>query len=203
MQTGTIDNAPYFRILPAQGPNSNNSCQGGQMKRLIPSRSMLVASTALVLAVGGTGAAQATGMVHLIGTNDIQNGAVTTAKIHLHAVGWDQLTADLQAKFGSGTQGPIGPQGPKGEKGETGATGPQGPAGPQGPKGEKGDSGATGPQGPQGQQGQQGPQGPQGPQGVQGPAGTPILYESTQSCTPDLCIDAAPDPQGLAGSGGW
>lgn len=29
------------------------------------------------------------------------------------------------------------------------------------------------------------------------------LYESQQSCTPDLCIGAAPGPDGSAGSGGW
>jgi hypothetical protein len=29
------------------------------------------------------------------------------------------------------------------------------------------------------------------------------LYESQQGCTPDLCIDAAPGPDGSAGSGGW
>jgi hypothetical protein len=29
------------------------------------------------------------------------------------------------------------------------------------------------------------------------------LYESQQGCTPDLCIDAAPGPNGSAGSGGW
>lgn len=28
-------------------------------------------------------------------------------------------------------------------------------------------------------------------------------FESQQSCTPDLCIDAAPGPDGSAGSGGW
>ncbi len=29
------------------------------------------------------------------------------------------------------------------------------------------------------------------------------LYESQQSCTADLCIAAAPGPNGLAGAGGW
>lgn len=29
------------------------------------------------------------------------------------------------------------------------------------------------------------------------------LYESQQGCTPNLCIDAAPGPDGSAGSGGW
>jgi hypothetical protein len=36
-----------------------------------------------------------------------------------------------------------------------------------------------------------------------GAAGTPILFESTGNSTPDLAIDMAPGPQGLAGSGGW
>jgi len=39
--------------------------------------------------------------------------------------------------------------------------------------------------------------------GHTGPPGTPILFESTQECAPDLCLDAAPDPAGDAGSSGW
>jgi hypothetical protein len=45
--------------------------------------------------------------------------------------------------------------------------------------------------------------GPKGATGPAGPAGTPILYESTGTSTPDLAIDMAPGPDGSAGSGGW
>ena len=50
---------------------------------------------------------------------------------------------------------------------------------------------------------QTGPQGPTGEQGPQGPAGTPQLFESTLSNTPDLGIDPAPAPDGNSGTGGW
>jgi hypothetical protein len=160
------------------------------MKRLIPSRSMVVALAALVFSVGGLGAADAAGVLH-IGTANIKNsavtnvklhdGAVTQSKIHPGAVGYNQLNAFVQNKLSSalgtpgsqgapgvnGTDGTNGITGPQGPKGDTGATGPRGPAGPQGPDG---DTGATG------VQGQQGIPGPQGPQGTAGQNAQALPY---------------------------
>lgn len=67
----------------------------------------------------------------------------------------------------------------------------------------RGQTGPAGARGPAGAVGATGAQGPRGDSGPQGPAGTPILFESTQECSPDLCLDAAPDPAGDAGSSGW
>ena len=50
---------------------------------------------------------------------------------------------------------------------------------------------------------QTGPQGPQGPAGPPGTSGASAPLESSRVCTPDLCIDDAPDPAGSSGSGGW
>jgi hypothetical protein len=52
------------------------------IRRFRPSPAMVVASIALFVAVGGISWAAAT-----IGTNDIQNKAVTAKKLHNHAVG--------------------------------------------------------------------------------------------------------------------
>jgi hypothetical protein len=68
---------------------------------------------------------------------------------------------------------------------------------PAGLKGKPGPAGATG------AAGSAGPAGPTGATGPRGPAGTPSSFESTESCTPGLCIDAAPGPLGKAGGGGW
>jgi hypothetical protein len=59
-----------------------------RMRRLIPSPAMLVACLALVLSLGGVGYAAAT-----IGTKDIRNDAITSAKIKDGAV----RPADLRA----------------------------------------------------------------------------------------------------------
>jgi hypothetical protein len=63
----------------------------------------------------------------------------------------------------------------------------------------------TGPAGPQGAKGATGARGATGATGATGPQGAPASAtgESIQSCTPDLCIDAAPGQDGSAGGGGW
>lgn len=168
------------------------------LKRFIPSRSMAVALTALVFSVGGIGAADAAGVIH-IGTSNIKNGAVTNVKLHdgavtqskIHpgSVGYNQLNAFMQDKLSSalgtpGATGATGPQGPQGIPGVNGTNGTNGAQGPKGNIGATGAVGATGPQGPVGPQGPKGdtgatgatgaigPRGAEGPQGPQGPAGT-------------------------------
>lgn len=150
------------------------------MSRFIkrPSAALIVAVVALVMAMGG-GAYAANSVLSngSVGTAQLKRGAVTNPKIHQGAVTGAKLSANVRNKLNS--KGQTGPQGPKGA---TGARGPKGPAGAPG---------------------QTGPQGPQGATGPQGPAGTPILFSSTQNCTSHLCLDAAPGPDGSAGSSGW
>jgi hypothetical protein len=93
-----------------------------------PSGPMVVSTLALVVALGGTSYAAAT-----IGTRDIQNNAITSAKINAGAVTSSDIrdgnvrSQDLAP--GVVRQGPQGPQGPAGADGVDGETGPQGPAG--------------------------------------------------------------------------
>jgi hypothetical protein len=158
-----------------------------------PTPALLVAFVALFVALGGGGALAATKLI--VHTHNIANGAVTNRKLGNGSVGLKKLNIHVRSALAkTGGRGVVGQPGPTGPQG---AEGPQGATGPQGPQGPKGDTGA------QGAKGDTGPSGPQGGRGVQGPAGTPILFASTQNCTPDLCIDAAPGPQGAAGGGGW
>ena len=92
------------------------------------------------------------------------------------------MSASLLNQLG---EGPSPSSGSTQVEGPSGASGPRGLTGARGPKGAKGANGAPGVAGPQ------------------GPAGTPILFQSTESCTPDLCIDAGPGPDNSGGSGGW
>jgi hypothetical protein len=77
-----------------------------------------------------------------VGTPQLKQNAVTSAKIAPDAIRTGQIVDGslLTADFKTG-QIPQGPQGPKGDKGERGDTGPRGPAGLQGPRGPSGISG--------------------------------------------------------------
>jgi Collagen triple helix repeat (20 copies) len=160
-----------------------------------PSPALLVAVIALFVALGGGAATAATKL--LIHSGDIADGAVTNHKLANRSVGIHKLKIPLRAALAKAASAPRGVVGAQGPQGATGPQGPQGAQGAQGAQGPKGDTGA------QGAKGDTGPAGAQGGRGIQGPAGTPILFASTQNCTPDLCIDAAPGPQGAAGAGGW
>jgi hypothetical protein len=172
-----------------------------------------VAYVALVLATGGTSYAAGVIPAGSVGTQQLQNGAVTSQKVRAHsllAVDFKQGQlpqgkatstggALLDGPFGAG---PVGPQGPKGDtgpagptgltgsqgpKGDAGPAGPAGPAGSQGPKGDTGPAGPAGPAGSQGPKGDTGPQGPQGAPGMQGAQGPQGLQ----------------GPQGAAGISGY
>jgi hypothetical protein len=92
----------------------------------------VMATVAVAVALGGTGAAALT-----IGTRQIRDGAVTTAKLHSGAV----TTAKL--RNGAVTAAKIAPGALQGSHfapgelpaGPAGSAGPQGPAGPRGPAG--------------------------------------------------------------------
>jgi hypothetical protein len=202
-----------------------------RLKMRRPSPAMLVAFVALFVALGGGAATAATTL--LIHSDNIAAGAVTNHKLADRSVGVHKLKLPLRAALAKaataprgvvGQQGPQGATGPQGAigatgdtgttgakgdtgttgaKGDTGTTGAKGDTGTTGAKGDTGTTGAKGDAGATGARGATGATGPQGDPGIQGPAGTPILFASTQNCTPDLCIDAAPGPQGAAGAGGW
>jgi hypothetical protein len=86
-----------------------------------PSPAMLVALTALFVALGGTGYA-ATRLLprNSVGEHQLRNSAVTGHKIRPHTI----RLSDIATSTRNSLRGPTGPQGPQGP------TGPQGPAGP-------------------------------------------------------------------------
>jgi hypothetical protein len=102
---------------------------GGRRLHL-PSPAMIVALTALFLALGGSTYAAITLPAHSVGTKQLKNGAVTGKKVKTGSL--------LAANFKAG-QLPAGPQG------STGPTGPIGPAGPAGANGNAVLSGAGAP----------------------------------------------------------
>jgi len=107
-----------------------------------------LAAAAIFLALSGTAVA-VTLPSGSVGTRQLHNGAVTSAKVRDGSL----LARDF--RVGELRRGPQGP------RGETGPTGEPGPAGPAGPSGPQGGAGAPGPQGPPGAQGPQGPRGPE------------------------------------------
>lgn len=104
-------------------------------RRFRPSPAMVVASLALLVALGGTGiaAVSATAPPNSVNTAAIQSGAVTNSKLHADAVTTAKVKNGslLKLDFKAG-QLPAGPAGPPGA------------AGAPGPKGDKGDKGDTG-----------------------------------------------------------
>lgn len=109
-------------------------------KRFVPSPAMVVALIALAFA----SMTPATAAVRkLIGTKNIKDSAITTAKIQKGAVTKDRLAPDI---IQSGIKGETGLQG---LKGDTGPAGPKGDAGSTGAQGPKGDVGVAGPAGAQ------------------------------------------------------
>jgi hypothetical protein len=107
----------------------------------LPRPSTALALVALAVALGGTGYAATVLPAGSVGTAQLKNNAVVSAKVKnrsLRAV--DFASGQLPA----GESGPAGAQGPQGPAGSAGLQGPAGPAG------SKGDTGGQGPQGPPG-----------------------------------------------------
>ncbi|MGH2862004.1 MAG: hypothetical protein ACRDLT_10950 [Solirubrobacteraceae bacterium] len=163
-----------------------------------PSPAAVISTVALVFALSGSAVAASKLIVH---TGNIANGAVTGKKLHKGAVGFTKLSASVREALGSAGSAHGVVTGPQGPQGATGPQGPKGATGLQGPKGDTGSQGLQGATGSQGSKGDTGAQGPKGDTGATGPAGT--AFESTTFCQPNVCIDAAPGPQGYAGTGGW
>jgi hypothetical protein len=142
----------------------------------LPSPAMVVASAALIVALGGVSYAAAVLPKNSVGAAQLKKKAVTRAKLRKNAVNSVKVKNGtlLAADFKSG-QLPAGPQGPKGDPGPQGIQGVKGDPGPQGVKGDPG---------PQGIQGVKGDPGPKGIQGVKGDPGPPgisgyeVVYKS-------------------------
>jgi hypothetical protein len=102
------------------------------MKRMLgrPTPAMVVACTALLVSLGGTGYAVTSLGPDTVGTVQLKANAVVSSKVKNFSL--------RRTDFGRG-QIPAGPRGPRGAVGPVGPVGPAGPAGPQG---------ATGPTGP-------------------------------------------------------
>src|SRR6188472_3093937 len=86
-----------------------------------PSPALVISCIALLLALGGTGYATVLQVPrNSVGTAQLKNSAVTTAKVKNRSL--------LRADFAAG-QLPAGPRGPAGPAGPTGPAGPAGLSG--------------------------------------------------------------------------
>jgi hypothetical protein len=87
-----------------------------------PSVATVIATTALVITVGGGTAFAASQLAaNSVGTRQLQDGAVTDAKIKRDTITTDRLTSGARAAL-KGDRGPVGPQGPQGPQGPSGST---------------------------------------------------------------------------------
>lgn len=110
-----------------------------------PSASLVVATVALFVALGGAGYAVVSLPRNSVGTPQLKNSAVNSAKVRDRSL----LARDFKAgQLPRGYTGPAGPAGPVGATGPTGPVGAQGPAGEQGATGATGATGAAGAAGP-------------------------------------------------------
>lgn len=106
------------------------------MRKLVPQRpspALVVACIALLVALGGTSVAAVNALApNSVGTLQLQNEAVTSAKVRDFSLrGGDFRPGTLLR----GARGPAGPAGRAGTTGPAGAPGGTGPAGAQGPAG--------------------------------------------------------------------
>ncbi len=138
-------------------------------RRWLPTPSIVLAGTALFVALGGSAVA-ATRLIH---ASEIAPGAVTSKAIRHGAVEPKDLSNSTRALLGSG-QGVTGANGDPGlgTQGATGASGSNGGNGANGTEGPKGSNGANGPNGANGIDGTNGLAGINGTDGTNGSNGT-------------------------------
>ncbi len=105
----------------------------------------VVATLALIAALGGTAYAATALPKNSVGTKQIQKEAVTGPKIAKGAVTSKQVkTESLKANDFAKGQIPPGPEGKQGPAGKEGPEGKEGPAGKEGPEGKQGEEGPQG-----------------------------------------------------------
>jgi hypothetical protein len=137
--------------------HSNSS--GTVERRRWPTSSIVVAGVAMFIALSGTSAIAAKGLIR---AGDIATGAVATKEIKNGQVMPNDLNASTMELLG----------GDPGDPGEAGATGPTGAAGANGVNGTNGPNGANGANGPNGANGVDGTDGTNGTNGTNGTDGT-------------------------------
>jgi Collagen triple helix repeat (20 copies) len=143
---------------------------GKRARRLWPTPSIVIASAALFLALGGSALAATS----LIQAGDIAPGAVTSKAIRSGAVEPRALGASIRTLLESGGQGATGAKGDtglNGTAGSNGANGPNGANGANGAEGAKGTNGINGANGLNGAEGAKGTNGSNGANGANGPNG--------------------------------
>jgi hypothetical protein len=97
------------------------------LRAVRPSPAMVIASTALLVALAGTGYAASSLPANSVGNAQLQSNAVTSSKVKDHAL----LKVDFASnQLPRGARGAPGSPGPPGAPGNTGGRGPTGPAGP-------------------------------------------------------------------------
>ena len=108
-----------------------------RLKGRRPSPALVVASMALLVALGGTGYAAANLPANSVGPAQLKAGAVTNSKIASNAVTSSKVKAHslLKSDFETGQipRGAVGPPGPPGAPGVQGSQGPPGVQGLPGP----------------------------------------------------------------------
>jgi hypothetical protein len=140
-----------------------NRSPGTQRRRWLPTPPIVLAGTAIFIALGGTAVA-ANSLIH---AGDIAAGAVTSKAIRNGEVEPKDLSTSTQALLegGQGVAGTTGDTGPSGAPGSNGANGANGV---EGAKGSNGANGANGPNGPNGANGIDGIDGVNGTSGTNG-----------------------------------
>ena len=115
-----------------------------------PGPELVVALLALVVACSGTAVAGVSLATNSVGTAQLKQDAVTSAKVRNGTLKKKDFKPGTLLAGSVGPAGPAGPAGPQGQPGATGSTGATGPAGPTGQTGQPGQTGATGAAGPPG-----------------------------------------------------
>ncbi len=139
----------------------------------------VMSSIAVFLLLGGGAAFAATKLAkNSVGTNQIKNNAVTSAKVKKGSLLASNFAAGQLPAGQTGAQGPKGETGASGAKGEPGTPGKNGE---QGEPGEKGEAGAKGEAGEQGLKGEKGDNGEKGEKGEAAAVTTPLKSGETMT----------------------
>jgi hypothetical protein len=101
-------------------------------RRYTPAPGTVIASIALLIALGGTSYATVSQTIprNSIGTAQLKPNAVTSVKVRNGTLLPSDFRAGQLPRGPAGPAGPAGPQGPRGEEGDKGETGAPGFVGP-------------------------------------------------------------------------